>query len=109
VSASYIKVGDVQRAQGDFAGALTSYRDSLAIADWLAQSDPGNAGWQRDLAAGYAKLADVYGRSNDRSNALAALRQGQGIIARLAKLSPDNAGWKRDQAWFDNQIATLTK
>ena len=109
LSVSYEKVGDVQVAQGDLAGALKSYRDSLAIAERLAQSDPGNAGWQRDLAAGYAKLADVYGRSNDRSNALAALRQGQGIIARLAKLSPDNAGWKRDQAWFDNQIATLTK
>ena len=34
-------------AQGDLAGALTSYRDSLAIFDRLAKSDPGNAGWQR--------------------------------------------------------------
>ena len=99
----------MQVTRGDLASALKSYRDSLAIVERLAQSDPGNAGRQRDLAAGYAKLADVYGRSNDRSNALAALRQGQGIIARLVKLSPDNAGWKRDQAWFDSQIASLTK
>jgi hypothetical protein len=37
----------VPSAQGDLAGALTSYRDGLAIVDRLAQSDPG----QRRLAA----------------------------------------------------------
>jgi len=26
----------------------------------LAQSDAGNAGWQRDLSVSYAKLADIY-------------------------------------------------
>jgi hypothetical protein len=46
---SYNKVGGVQEAQGSFAGALKSYSNSLAIADRLATSDPGNAGWQRDL------------------------------------------------------------
>ena len=96
-------------AQGDLAGALKSYRDDLAIAERLAQSDPGNAGWQHDLAVRYAKLAEVYRRSNKPGEALAALRQGEAIMARLAKLSPDNTGWKRDLSWFDNQIAALTK
>ena len=59
LSVSYNKVGDVQVAQGDLAGALTSYRDSLAIADRLAKSDPGNAGWQRDLSVSYNKVGDV--------------------------------------------------
>ena len=36
-----------------------SYRDSLAIADRLAKSDPGNAGWQRDLSVSYDKVGDV--------------------------------------------------
>jgi hypothetical protein len=57
----------------------------------------------------YAKLADVYRRSNDPDKALAALRQGQAIMDRLTKLAPDNTGWKRDLAWFDGQIAALTK
>ncbi len=91
----------------DFAAALKSYRNSLA--NRLAQSDPGNAGWQHDLAVSYVKLADVYRCSNDRGNALAALRQGEAIMDRLAKLSPDNAGWKDDLGWFDRQIAALTK
>ena len=42
--------------QGNFAGALASYRDSFAIADRLAKSDPGNATWQRDLAASYDRI-----------------------------------------------------
>jgi tetratricopeptide (TPR) repeat protein len=109
LSVSYEKVGDVQVAQGDLAGALKSYRDSLPIRERLAQSDAGNAGWQRDLSVSYANLAIVYRRSNDRDNALAALRQGQEILDRLLKLAPDNAVWKRDVAWFDDQIAALTK
>ena len=50
LSVSHNKIGDVQVAQGDLAGALTSYRASLAIRDRLAKADPGNAGWQRDLS-----------------------------------------------------------
>jgi Tetratricopeptide repeat len=96
----------VQVAQGDLAGALKSYRDCLAIAERLAQSDPGNAGWQRDLASSYGRLADVYRQSKDRRKALAALRQGKAIMDRLVKLS---ASWKRDLAWFDQQIAALTE
>jgi hypothetical protein len=42
LSVAYIKVGDVQVDQGDLAGALKSYRDSLAIAEHLAISDPRN-------------------------------------------------------------------
>jgi hypothetical protein len=42
LSASYEKVGDVQVEQGDLA-ALKSYQDSLAIAERLAKSEPGNA------------------------------------------------------------------
>jgi len=30
-------------------------------------------------------------------------------MAHLVKLSPDNLGWERILAWFDNQIAALTK
>ena len=40
-------------------GALKSYRDSLAITERLAKSDPGNAGWQRDLSVSHHKVGDV--------------------------------------------------
>jgi tetratricopeptide (TPR) repeat protein len=49
-------LGDIRRQGGNLSAALASYRDGLAIADRLAQSDPGNAGWQRDLSVSYEKV-----------------------------------------------------
>jgi tetratricopeptide (TPR) repeat protein len=69
LATSYHKIGDVQEAQGDLAGALTSYRDSLAIIDRLAQSDPGNATWQRDLSVAYSRIGDVQMMQGDRAGA----------------------------------------
>jgi hypothetical protein len=56
---SFEWIGDVQKAQGDLSGALKSYSDGLAIRGKLAKSDPGNAGWQRDLAVLSAKRAPL--------------------------------------------------
>ncbi len=97
----------MQVAQGDLAGALTSYRDSLAIRDRLAKSDPGNAGWQRDLAISFSKLASVYLAQNDDARGREAREGGRAIMVKLVALSPDNATWKSDLAWFDGRIAAL--
>ena len=102
-----VGLGDIKTQRGDLAGALKSYNDSLAIIGRLAKSDPGNAGWQRDLAACFDKLALAHSQSGDRAKALHFLRQGQAIMARLTKLSPDNATWNQDLARFDGQIAAL--
>jgi tetratricopeptide (TPR) repeat protein len=108
LSVAYKLVGDLQKAQGDLAGALKLYEADLAIAERLAKSEPGNALWQRDLSESFGKLASVHRQSGDNAKALDFLRQGQAIMARLTKLSPDNAEWKQDFAWFDGQIQELT-
>jgi hypothetical protein len=46
------RIGDALVAQGDLPRGLTSYQTSHGILERLAQSDAGNAGWQRDLAGG---------------------------------------------------------
>ena len=110
LSVSYGRVGDVQMAQGDLADALTSYRDCLAIRERLATSNPGNVGWQLDLAGNYGKLGLLYGRTNnDHDNALAVFQKGQAIMDKLIALKPDNDGWKQEQAWFAGNVAALTK
>jgi len=96
-------------AQGNLPEALKSFRDGLAIRDRLAKADPGNAGWQRDLSVSYAKLAGMFKRTGETATALDMLQQGRAIMVRLTTLSPDNAVWKRDLAWFDGQIAELTR
>ncbi len=86
----------MQVAQGDLAGALKSYRDSLAIGDRLAKSDPGNADWQRDLSVSYNKVGDVQVAQGDLAGALKSYRDSLAIADRLAKSDPGNAGWQRD-------------
>ena len=95
--------------RGDLAAALQSYRESLAICERLAKSDPGNAGWQRDLAVSYSKLASAFRKGGESAKVLDALRQGRTIMERLTKLSPENAVWKRDLALFDGQIEELMR
>ena len=85
---SYDKVGDVQSAQGDLAGALKSYRDSLGIAEKLAKQDPGNAGWQRDLSVSYNKVGDVQSAQGDLAGALKSYRDSLGIAEKLASRTP---------------------
>ena len=98
LSVSYNRVGDVQRAQGDLAGALKSYRDSLGIREKLAKQDPGNALWQRDLSVSYNSVGDVQSAQGNLAGALKSYRDSLGIFETLAKQDPHNAGWQRDLA-----------
>ena len=107
LSVSYNRIGDVQVAQGDIAGALTSHRDSLIIADRLAQSDPGNAGWRRDLSVSYIKIGDVQVAQGDLAGALASYRDSLVIADRLAKSDPGNAGWQFDLGISNERIGNV--
>ena len=52
-------------AQGNLADALKSYSNGLVTREQLAKSDPGNAGWQRDLSVYYNKAGDVQMEQGD--------------------------------------------
>ena len=94
-------------AQGNLPEALKSYRDSLAIRDRLAKADPGNAGWQRDLAVSHGKFASCLPAAGREDAGEGWLGEGLEIMQRMTALSPDNATWKKDLAWFEEQIAAL--
>ena len=94
-------------AQGNLPAALTSYQASLAIRDRLAKSDPGNAGWQHDLAVSYEKVTSAYPKATQSMEAREALSTGRDIIARLVTQFPDWSQWKQDLSWFDRQFAAL--
>ena len=44
LSVSQERIGDVLSDQGDLAGALAAYRESLEVRRLLAEADPSNAG-----------------------------------------------------------------
>jgi hypothetical protein len=53
--------GDVLVAQGDLAGALAAYRESLEVMRRLAALDPTNAVWQKDVAYSRSPVARLRG------------------------------------------------
>ena len=63
--------------------ALRHYRSSLAIRERLAQADPGNAAWQRDLSVSYDRIGDVMVAQGDRAGARKLYRDGVAISERL--------------------------
>jgi hypothetical protein len=71
-------------------------RYGLAIRERLAQSDPGSAGWQRDLSVSYNKVGDVQMAQGDLAGSLKSHRDSLAIAERLAQSDPGNAGWQRD-------------
>ena len=97
----------MQLAQDDLAGALKSYGDSLAIMQRLAQSDPGNAGWQRDLSTVYENVGDVQMAQGDLVGALKSYRDSLAIRERLAQSDPGNAGWQRDLSTADENVGKV--
>ena len=94
-------------AQGKLPEALKSYRDSLAIAERLAEADPSNTGWQRDLSVSYDKVGDVLVAQGNLPEALKSYRDSLAISERLAKADPSNAGWQRDLSVSYNKVGDV--
>ena len=101
------RVGGVQVALGDLAGALVSYRESLAIRERLAKSDPGNAQWQFDLGISNERIGGVLMAQGDLGGALRSYQAKHDIIDRLTKSDPGNAGWQRDLSVSLNKIGDV--
>ena len=97
-------IGDVFLAKGDLSKALAAYQAGLVIAERLAQQDPADAGWQRDLSVSHEKIGEARQAQGDLAGALAAYQAGQAIAERLAQQDPANAGWQRDLAVSHNKI-----
>jgi hypothetical protein len=67
-------------SQGNLGAALESYKASLAIRERLAEADPTNAGWQRDLAISYGRVGMMDAVSGQSHAALDNFRKGRDII-----------------------------
>ena len=103
----YDKVGDVHLAQGDLAGGLATYRESLATFSAWRRPIPATPAGSGTWPYPFPRLASVYLAQNDDARGREALEGGRAIMVKLVALSPDNATWKSDLAWFDGRIAAL--
>jgi tetratricopeptide (TPR) repeat protein/MinD-like ATPase involved in chromosome partitioning or flagellar assembly len=102
-----IKTAEEVFERGNLPAALESYRESLAIAERLAKSDPERPEWQSNLAVLQNKIADVLVAQGDLAAALRSFRDGFAIVEGLARADPDNAVWQRDLSASLNKIADV--
>jgi tetratricopeptide (TPR) repeat protein len=104
---AHLGPGDVQVAHGGLTAAMGEYELGRAIADGVAKSDPGNAGWQRDLSVSFDKVGDVLVAQGNLPEALKSTRHSLTIRDRLAKSDPGNAGWQYDLGISNERIGEV--
>jgi hypothetical protein len=102
------KQGDVSTGRGDLSGALKSYRDSLTITEKLANRDPSNALWQRDLSVSVEKVGDALNAQGDLAGALKSYRDSLAIREKLPNQDLNDADRQRDLSLRDCKQISVT-
>jgi serine/threonine-protein kinase len=101
------QIGDVRVQQGDFAGAMGLFRQSLALAGTVARRNAGNADWQLGLGASHFWVGFIHWRHNDLDSALAEftpyLRITQALVARW----PDSLRFRNELGQASSNIGSV--
>jgi tetratricopeptide (TPR) repeat protein len=70
----------------------------------MLRTDPGNAGWQRDLAVLHDRVGDVLMAQGNLPEALKSFRDALAIKDRLVRADPGNAGRQRDLSMSHEKV-----
>jgi len=73
----------------------------------LTTTDPGNAGWQRNLSVSHERVGNVLATQGNLPVALTAFQATHRILERLTADDPDNAGWQRDLSVIHREIGDV--
>ena len=98
-------VGEALLAQGKLAEAQAAFAEVLRISRALAELDPGNARWQRDLAVACWKLARMEKEMGRVSAAVVLYDEVQRIYAALVKAAPGFVQWAEERGWVERELA----
>jgi tetratricopeptide (TPR) repeat protein len=77
----------------------------FAIAERLAQQDPSNTQWQRDLSASHELRGDLLFQQGKASEALQHYQASRAILERLVQKDSSNAEWQQYLAETDYKVA----
>ncbi|GAB6039967.1 tetratricopeptide repeat protein [Endothiovibrio diazotrophicus] len=100
-------LGDAMQAQGDLSEAQQAFAEYLSISRRLAEQDPGNAGWQRDLAVAHSRVGGVLEAQGKLAEAQQAFGEDLSISRRLAEQDPGNVGWQWDLAVAHGRVGDV--
>jgi tetratricopeptide (TPR) repeat protein len=106
-SAAQHELGNILVAQGDGAGALALYSESLEIARALTVADPRSAAAKRDVSLSLIKVANIKAAQGDGPGALALYSESLEIARALALADPRSAVAKRDVTVSLDKVADI--
>jgi hypothetical protein len=97
-------MGVVLQTQGDLTAARAAFAEYLAISRRLAEQDPGNAGWRRDLAGSCVLNARTEAILGHGGQALALYVEAQRLFASLTKLAPGFVQWQEERRVVEGEL-----
>lgn len=101
------QIGHVRIAEGDLPGAMEVFRESLDLARKLAQSDPENVQFQRELGTRHFWVGKVLWDQGDLEGALEQFRSQLAIAERLLGREPDNLDLQLYAAFAQNNLSFI--
>jgi len=109
-AAAYERIGDVlglpnQPNLGQSAQALESYRKALEIEKQLAQADPGNESFQRDMARMYNRVCRVQQSTGAFQESIEACKVAERIDREQSARHPDDTAMRAELASTEQNLA----
>jgi tetratricopeptide (TPR) repeat protein len=93
------QIGEARMDQGEAALALESFRESLAIAQRLADRDPQNSEWQIALANSHFYIGFLHWQRDELEAARSEFETVLPIVDRVSAREPDRAEWIAERGW----------
>jgi tetratricopeptide (TPR) repeat protein len=103
LGAAHAHMGEVLSAQGDFSGAVQTYKAAQDIFRSLVDTDPKNTFWRIDLSLTYQLIGDILFQQDKPAEALATYRDFLDIADRL---SAADVWWQVEAVRFHWFLAT---
>lgn len=100
-------LGDVLLAKGDGAAALAAYEAAQCDAAVIAEREPDNADWQRDLSITHDRIGDTLMEQGHLDLALESYSRSLAVAEALVRRDPANAGWQRDLSVAHDRVADV--
>ncbi|MCA3586261.1 MAG: TIR domain-containing protein, partial [Methylocystis sp.] len=107
--AAYTEFATTFATLGDTARQREAAQQAVGIFGRLAERDPGNTQWQRDLSVSHERIGTVLEAQGDLPGALRAYQAVMAIATRLAERDPGNTEWQRDLSISHQRIGSVLR
>jgi serine/threonine-protein kinase len=106
-SQALAQLGQVHVEQGDFAGAMPLFRQSLSQVSALVARDSSNTEWQLGLGASHYWVGFIHWRRNDLDSALAQFEPYVAITKTLVARAPDSVRFHSELGQASSNIGSV--